>query len=192
MFRRRQPAPERWAAIFAEDLIRSSTELLAVAAPDGRNDVTLPITIPIDETTGVVLLRPEGPLDAPRLPAVMGVARRGDGSFFIRIERWDGGPFVVPGLHDTRQKEPGDAGVLSLGFALDPSGLQITAFGTDARPMPLRFDEDTARALANAVFLALRAKISQAQADPSDADLGTGTGQDPRDPVPRSDKEAGN
>src|SRR5438874_13058070 len=56
----------RWASIFADDLVAGCRELFQIYGAAG--ELSLPISIPIDDQ-GVVVLRPEGPVDAPRVGA---------------------------------------------------------------------------------------------------------------------------
>lgn len=142
---RRRARDRRWAAIFAEDLLRGCSDLFGVF---GGDVLALPISIPIDEQ-GVVLLQPQGPLDAPRVPASMTVTRPSAGSYGIRIERVDNGPMVIPGL--------GAAPLATLTFLVTPQGLDIG-------PGPLSVDETTARALATALLVTLGMKLRKAPA----------------------------
>jgi hypothetical protein len=144
----RRPKEVRWAAIFAEDLLRGCGDLYRVF--DDRGDtLTLPITIPIG-TDGLVLLQPRGPLDAPRIPATMTVFRGGAGTYGIRLERVDGGPMRFPGVEE-------EAPLPSLSFTVTPSGLDITS-----ERSPVALDEDTARALAHALVITIGMKIAKA------------------------------
>jgi hypothetical protein len=143
VLRRRAP-DRRWAAIFADDLLRGCSELFAVF---GGDVLTLSISIPIDEQ-GVVLLQPQGPLDAPRVPASMTVSRPTAGTFDIRIQRADDGPMVIPGL--------GEVPLAALAFL-------VTRQGLDIGPGPLPVDETTARALATALLITIGMKLTKAQ-----------------------------
>ena len=149
----------RWAAIFAEDLIAGCEQLFA--AYQGEDELALPISIPIDEH-GLVLLRPEGPLNAPRVPATMAVTRQAAGSFAVRLERRDGGRMLIPGLRDERSGEAAPAVLGALGVTLTPRGLDLAGSGPDGQPVPLRFDEPAARALATALFITIRMKLAKA------------------------------
>ena len=150
---RRRRKEERWAAIFADDLLRGCEDLYGVF---GGDVLTLPISIPIGED-GLVLLQPQGPLDAPRVPATMTVARAPDAAgFHIRIERRDGGPMRIPGF-------AGDPALGALAFALTPDGLTIDGFDPSGQPVPLAFTEDTARALANALLITIGMKLIKAR-----------------------------
>lgn len=97
-----------------------------------------------------MLLEPGGPLDAPRVPAWLHLTR----PYGIRIERQDGGPLRIPGI-----EAGGDVTVLS--FDVGARGISIEA------PVALRFDDDTACALANALYLTLRRKIATAAVPPA-------------------------
>lgn len=153
LLRRRDDA--RWASIFAGDLRAGCAELFAVAGSPGSDSLTLPISIPIDED-GVVLLRPEGPLDAPRVPATMHLTRSAPDAYALRLARQDGGRLVIPGLAST-----GD--VKALSFAIGRRGMAIHGWGAGGEAVQLRVDEETARALANALFITLRMKVIKAQ-----------------------------
>lgn len=109
----------------------------------GGDELNLAISIPIDED-GTVLLQPQGPLEAPRVPASMKVTRPGAASYGIVIERTDRGPMVIPGL--------GDSPLASLAFTVTRDGLQIG-------PGPLPVDEATARALATALLITIGMKL---------------------------------
>ncbi|MEO7837179.1 MAG: hypothetical protein ABIS21_06010, partial [Acidimicrobiales bacterium] len=132
------------AAIFAEDLLSGCSELFTVI---GGDVLTLSISIPIDEH-GVVLLQPQGPLDAPRVPAAMTVTRPAADAYGIRIERSDGGPMVILGL--------GEAPLPALTFL-------VTRQGMDIGPGALPVEEATACALATALLITLRMKLTKAQ-----------------------------
>ncbi|MDQ4098404.1 MAG: hypothetical protein M3144_11120 [Actinomycetota bacterium] len=148
-----------WAGIFADDLVAGCHELLSVYG--ASDSLTLPITIPIDPG-GVVLLRPEGPLDAPRVPATLVVERQPDVAYVVRIARRDDGPMIIPGMTD----QEGDAVALaSLSFAITPAGMDIAGHGLDGRPVVLAFDEPTARALATALLITIRMKLIKARRD---------------------------
>jgi hypothetical protein len=154
---RRSRRRRLWAAIFAEDLIGGCHELFSVFG--AADALSLPISIPIDPD-GVVLLRPEGPLDAPRVPATLVVERQPDVAFIVRICRRDGGPMVIPGMTD----QQGDAVPLaSLSFAITAGGMDIAGHGLDGRPVALVFDEATARALATALLITMRMKLIKAR-----------------------------
>lgn len=142
---RRRSREHRWAAIFADDLLRGCSGLFAVF---GGHELNLAISIPIDED-GTVLLQPQGPLEAPRVPASMAVARPDAGSYRIVIERSDRGTMVIPGL--------GDAPLTSLEFVVSADGLEIG-------PGPLPVDEATARALATALLITIGMKLTKAAA----------------------------
>jgi hypothetical protein len=144
VLRRRE---KRWAAIFADDLLPACEALLA--AYGGGPSVTLPISIPID-ARGVVLLRPEGPLDAPRVPATLRVERTAHDRYTIAIERQDGGPIVIPGICDADS----DATLRTLVADLTSRGLVLSS-----GPLAISHDEETARSYANALFLTLRRKL---------------------------------
>lgn len=141
---RRRSREHKWAAIFAGDLLRGCSDLFALF---GGEELSLAISIPIDES-GVVLLQPQGPLEAPRVPASMKVTRPAGGSYGIVIERADGGPMVIPGL--------GESALASLTFVIAASGLEIG-------PGPLPVDEATARALATALLITIGMKLTKAQ-----------------------------
>lgn len=141
---RRSSAGRGWAAIFADDLLRGCSDLLAFF---GGDVVTLPISIPIDEQ-GVVLLQPGGPLDAPRLPASMTVDRAAAGAYGIRIERADRGPMAIAGL--------GEVPLVVLTFL-------VTSEGLDIGPGELPVDETTARSLATALLITIGMKLRKAE-----------------------------
>lgn len=143
---RRRSGHAGWAAIFADDLLRRCSDLFAVFTGEV---LTLSISIPIDPQ-GVVLLQPQGPLDAPRVPAIMTVARPTAGAYDIKIERVDGGTMLIPGL--------GDAPLPALMF-------RITSLGLDIGPGPLPMNETTARALATALLITMGMKITKAGRD---------------------------
>ena len=134
---------KRWAAIFADDLLSGCDDLLG-AYGGGKTALDLPISIPID-ADGVVLLRPDGPLDAPRVPATLSIERLAAGHHTITIERQDGGPIVIPGL--------GDGPVRTVSADVTRRGLVLSS---------VPHDEDTARAYANALFLTLQRKLARA------------------------------
>lgn len=144
---RRSRKEQRPAAIFAGELLAGCDELFAVY-PHTRDMLILPITIPIG-ADGLVLLQPQGPLDAPRVPATMAVFRGGLRTYGIRIERVDGGPMRFPGINDA-------APLHTISVAITPTGLDITR---DLEP--LSFDEDTARALATALLITVNMKIAK-------------------------------
>jgi hypothetical protein len=150
---RRQHEP-RWAWVFVDDLLRGCRDLVAVY---GGPVVTLPITIPIDQS-GLVLLRPQGPLDAPRMPATLDLHALADGSFGLRIERPGGEPMVIPGLLEAGRPDAVDASITALRVVVTGRGLDITA-----EPGPVRFDEQTARALATALLITIGMKLTKAQ-----------------------------
>jgi len=152
---------KRFAAIFADDLLAACQALLG--AHGGGPSVQLPISIPID-AHGVVLLRPGGPLDAPRLPATLTVGRTaaGDGRFTIAIGRRDGGPLTIPGIHGAAS--PDDAVLTTLVADLTAKGVLLSA-----GPAPIAYDEDTACSYANALFLTLSRKLSQVRPEASTA-----------------------
>ncbi len=139
---RRRSGDRRLAAVFADDLLRGCSELFALF---GGQVLTLPVSIPIDEE-GIVLLQPEGPLEAPRVPASMRVTRPGADTYDIRIERTDGEPMVVPGL--------GEVPLANLTFLVTRDGLEVG-------PGPLTTDESTARALATALLITIGMKLTK-------------------------------
>ena len=141
---RRRARDRKWASIFADDLLRGCSELFDVL---GGEVLTLPISIPIDER-GVVLLQPQGPLEAPRVAATMTVTRPGDGAYGINIRRVDDGLMIIPGL--------GDLPVIDLTFLLTAEGLEIG-------PGELPLDEPGARALANALLITIGMKLAKAR-----------------------------
>lgn len=147
---RRRARDGKWAKIFADDLMNGCSDLFAVL---GGEVLTLPISIPIDEQ-GVVLLQPQGPLEAPRVPARMTVTRPAAGAYLILIERVDGEVMVIPGL---------------CGIPLATLMFRIMDDGLEIGPGPLPLDESTARALANALLLAIGMKLtkSRREAGPS-------------------------
>jgi hypothetical protein len=149
--------PKRWAAIFADDLMAGCDSLLAVY---GSHRLSLPISVPIDDR-GVVLLRPEGPLDAPRVPATLALARTDAGRYSLAISRTDGGPIVVPGLRDSSLPGPADATLNTLSFDVTAKGMVVSG-----GPVPVEHDEETARALAHALFITLTVKLAKAPAPP--------------------------
>jgi hypothetical protein len=149
------------AAVFADDLRKGCQDLFAVLGAPGDARLSLPITIPIDEG-GQVLLRPEGPLDAPRVPATLDVTRPSEEIFGIRIERRDRGSLRIPGLHDARAGAPRDAELTLLACDVTKRGLAISGFGPDGPPVPLAFDETTARALATALLITIGMKLAKA------------------------------
>jgi len=134
-----------WAAIFADDLLGGGDDLMAAFGPE-RLAAGLPISIPVDPD-GVVLLQPAGPLDAPRVPATLAVARCAIRAYGFRIERVDGGPLAVPGFGDSR---------LTLVCNVNAAGLDIV-------PPPPALTEETARALATALLITIRMKLVQAE-----------------------------
>ncbi len=146
-----------WAAIFADDLVAGCEQLFA--AYGARDQLSLPISIPIDEH-GLVLLRPEGPLDAPRVPATLHLRRNGE-AWGVTIGRRDGGPMVIPGFHEDLQPSA-PAALAAIHVLITRGGLDITRLAPDGRPVTLRFDEAAARALANALFITLRMKLAKA------------------------------
>lgn len=107
--------------------------------------MNLAISIPIDED-GTVLLQPQGPLEAPRVPASMAMTRPGAGRYGIVIERTDRGPMVIPGL--------GGSPLASLEFVVSGEGLEIG-------PGPLAVDEATARSLATALLITIGMKLTK-------------------------------
>jgi hypothetical protein len=149
----------RWASIFADDLLGGCEQLFVAYRGDG--ELTLPISIPIDED-GIVLLRPEGPLDAPRVPATMRVRRHDPRAFSVRLERRDGGDMLIPGLHDGRAGGLEPATLSALDVTLTARGLDLAGLGPDGGPVPLGFDEPAARALATALFITIRMKLAKA------------------------------
>jgi hypothetical protein len=156
-WRRKGP---RWASIFADDLVGGCEQLFA--AYGAEDELALPISIPIDEE-GLVLLRPEGPLDAPRVPATMAVTRQPDGVVALQLERRDAGVMRIPGLHDERLGDGAPpAALATLDVTLTPRGLDLAGGGPDGGPVPLRFDEPAARALATALFITIRMKLAKA------------------------------
>ncbi|MGH9224224.1 MAG: hypothetical protein ACRD2W_10695 [Acidimicrobiales bacterium] len=148
MLRRRE---KRWAAIFADELADGCERLLA--AYGDQPSLTLPISVPIDDR-GVVLLRPDGPLDAPRVPATLHVERTSPGHHAIAIERQDGGHLTIPGIRDAGAT---DARLHTLTADITRRGLVLSG-GLAA----LRYDEETARSYANALFLTLGRKLASA------------------------------
>jgi hypothetical protein len=167
VFRKRGAGGPRWAAIFAEDLLGGCDQLYRVFEGDV---LALPISIPMDERGLVVLLPGAPPLDAPRVPSVMTVTRPSAGVYGIRIERTDGQPLRVPGVND---QEP----LSGLSFVVDGRGLAITDQGA-----PLRVDEHTARALANALLITIGMKLRKA----TDGTAGSPPTAHPRSPDRRS------
>ena len=151
--RRRQGG--RWASIFADDLVAGSRELFQIYGAAG--ELSLPISIPIDEH-GVVVLRPEGPVDAPRVGATLHIAVKPGDTFALRIERRDGGRMVIPGLLDA----DGPAHLAALVVDVTPRGLDIAGEDAAGAPITLRFDEPAARALATALFITIRMKLAKA------------------------------
>ena len=134
---------KRWAAIFADDLLAGCDGLLAAHGASAA--LSLPISIPIDPS-GVVLLRPDGPLDAPRVPAILSIERLGPDHHTIAIERQDGGPIVIPGIDGpTPHRLVADVTTRGLAFSGE-----------------LTVDEETARSYANALFLTLQRKLARA------------------------------
>jgi hypothetical protein len=148
--REREP---RWAWVFVDDLMRGCRDLVAVY---GGPVVTLPITIPVDPA-GLVLLRPQGPLDAPRMPARLDVHALADGSFGIRIEREGRAPMIIPGVLDAGRRDAVEASITALRVVVTRRGLDITA-----EPGPVRFDEQAARALATALLITIGMKLAKA------------------------------
>lgn len=144
---RRRLRERRWATIFADDLLQGCTDLFTVF---GGEVLTLPISIPIDDQ-GIVLLQPQGPLEAPRVPATMAVTRRTPHDYDIRIERVDQGPMVVPGL--------GESPLTHLTFLVTGTGLEIG-------PGDLPVNETTARALATALLITVGMKLTKAGEGP--------------------------
>lgn len=144
---RRRHRERRWAAAFADDLLRGCSELFDAY---GRYPLQLPITIPIDEH-GVVLLQPGGPLEAPRVPATLTVNRHGPDICALRIARTDGGGMVIPGL--------GDDPLPALEVVVNRQGLDIG-------PGPLPVDEQVAGALATALLLTIGMKLTKARLPP--------------------------
>ena len=139
---------KRWAAIFADELLPGCEALVQAY---GEPPLTLPISIPIDPD-GVVLLRPSGPLDAPRVASRLKVARAAPGSWHIAIERVDGGPIVIPGIRD--EATGADAPLTVLALDVNKRGMTIAG--------DLTFDENTARSLANAVLITINVKLHKA------------------------------
>lgn len=133
-----------WAEIFADDLIQGCSELFAFF---GGSELNLPISIPID-SLGVVLLEPQGPLDAPRVPAFMRVTRPTTDDYAIRIRRADDGPIIIRGI--------GEAALGDVSVVVTRRGLEL---GPDAAPR----DEATARALATALLITIGMKLRKAQ-----------------------------
>ncbi|HUR17995.1 MAG TPA: hypothetical protein VMZ51_03540 [Acidimicrobiales bacterium] len=152
---RRRVRDSRPAAIFAEDLLQGCSELFTTF---GEEPLKLQISIPIDER-GVVLLRPHGPLEAPRVPAWMSVTRAAGGCYGIRISRADAGAMIIPGL--------GEAPMNELTFLVTSHGLEIG-------PMEVSVDEATARALATALLITVGMKLTKARAQ---GDLGRQEGE---------------
>ncbi|MFP5319227.1 MAG: hypothetical protein ACLGI2_13175 [Acidimicrobiia bacterium] len=145
---RRRLRERRWAAAFADDILRGCDELFALYE---RDPLSLPITIPIDEQ-GVVLLQPGGPLEAPRVPATLTVNRHGPDIRALRVERTDGRGMVIPGL--------GDAPLPALEVIVNRQGLDIG-------PGPLPVDEQVAGALATALLLTIGMKLTKARRPPA-------------------------
>jgi len=145
----------RWSSIFADDLVSGCRELFRVYGAAG--ELSLPISIPIDEN-GVVLLRPVGPVDAPRVRATLHLATEPGDTFGLRIERRDGGRMVIPGLFDA----DGPAQLATLAVDVTPRGLDIAGEDANGAPVTLRFDEPAARALATALFITIRMKLAKA------------------------------
>lgn len=137
------PEP-RWAEIFADDLLQGCSDLFAVF---GGAELNLPISIPID-SGGVVLLEPQGPLDAPRVPAFMTVIRRRADGYAIRIRRADDGPIIIRGLDKA---------------ALADLSVVVTQEGLDLGPDAVPSDEATARALATALLITIGMKLRKAK-----------------------------
>lgn len=154
---RRRPKERLAASIFADDLLAGCDDLYRVmrsghAGPifDDRGDtLTLPISIPIG-SDGLVRLQPAGPVDAPRVASTLVVTRSSPAVYGLRVERSDGRPIRLPGVND-------GAPVSGLTFGVTREGLHITDV-----EMPLRFDEDTARALANALLITIHMKLLKA------------------------------
>jgi len=146
---------ERWASIFADDLVTGCRELFRVYG--AVDELSLPISIPIDEH-GVVLLRPEGPVDAPRVGATLRITAQAGDTFTLRIARHDGGRMVLPGLFDA----DGPAQLATLAVDVTPRGLDIAGEDADGAPLTVRFDEPAARALATALFITIRMKLAKA------------------------------
>jgi hypothetical protein len=144
--------------MFAEDLRAGCDELFAAYGNPSVDTLSLPISIPIDHH-GVVLLQPEGPLDAPRVAATLYVSRPTNDYYGIRLERQDGGRLVIPGM-----VHKGD--LSGLGFTIGRRGMAIEGCDPGGRPVPVAYDEPTARALANALFVTLRMKIIKAPNPP--------------------------
>lgn len=141
---RRRVTEARWAEIFADDILRGCSDLFAVF---GGTELNLTISIPID-SLGVVLLEPQGPLDAPRVPAFMRVTRPTPDGYAIRIRRTDARPLIIKGL--------GEGALSELSVGVTRKGLDL---GPDAMPC----DEATARALATALLITIGMKIRKAQ-----------------------------
>lgn len=140
---RRKRKEVGWAEIFAADLIRGCQDLYAVF---GGETLVLPVSIPIAED-GLVLLQPQGPLDAPRVPARLTVTRPTPGTYRMHIQRVDGGTLRIPDLDGA---EP----LAALDVVITPTGLVID---------DLSFTEPTARALANALLITIGMKLIKAR-----------------------------
>lgn len=139
---RRRARDRKWASIFADDLLRGCSDLFTVF---GGHVLNLPISIPIDER-GVVLLQPQGPLEAPRVAATMTVTQPASGVYRVNIRRLDEGPMIIPGLGD---------------LPLSDLTLLITAGGLEIGPGELPLDETGARALANALLITIGMKLAK-------------------------------
>lgn len=145
---RRRPKERLAASIFADDLLAGCDDLYRISVDRG-DTLTLPISIPIG-SDGLVRLQPAGPVDAPRVASTLVVTRSSPAVYGLRVERGDGQAIRVPGVND-------GAPVSGLTVAVTGRGLHLT----DVHE-PLRLDEDTARAIANALLITIHMKLLKA------------------------------
>jgi hypothetical protein len=67
---------------------------------------------------------------------------------------------VIPGMTD---QEGASVSLASLTFAITVKGMDIAGHGLDGKPVALRFEEPTARALATALLITIRMKLTKAR-----------------------------
>ena len=179
--RRRVAGPDRWAEVFAPDLLLGCDDLFSVYGVyrAGGANLTLPISIPIGPD-GLVLLEPGGPLEAPRVPATLTLRLLGQDHVTLAIDRNDGEAMFIPGVVATAPLRTIVADVTGRGLHLtSPDG-------------ELRLDEVTGRAFATALLITLRMKLTKARRPDPPApwhELVDVAKPGPEDPEPDPDAE---
>lgn len=115
--------------------------------------------------------------DARRQPARMELARTA-GGLAVALALEGGRPLRLPGVADRDGATVAE--LASIAFDVMPAGLAVTAVGTDGRAVALALEEGTGRALATALVLTFRAKLTRADRAEADSGFPAAGGDEPR------------